>query len=102
MQKDSDKLKARLAEHFEVFTVDCKVGRVYSSDLLGVEDARGISCNLAAQAAYLDENNTELNISFGLCMGHDIIFNQKSEAPVTTLIVKDREHKHNPYKEFEK
>ena len=102
LQKDSDKLKARLAEQFEVFTVDCKVGRVSSSDMLGVDDARGISCNPAAQAAYLAENNTELNISFGLCMGHDIVFNQKSVAPVTTLIVKDREHKHNPYKEFEK
>ncbi len=34
-------------------------------------------------------------------MGHDILFNQKSEAPVTTLIVKDRQHKHNPFKEFE-
>jgi len=102
LQKDADKLKARLAEHFEVFMVDCKVGRVPSSELLGVADARGISCNPAAQAAYLAENNTELNISFGLCMGHDIVFNQKSVAPVTTLIVKDREHKHNQYKEFEK
>jgi uncharacterized metal-binding protein len=60
-----------------------------------------VPCNPAGQAEYLQDNNTELNISFGLCMGHDIIFNQKSKAPVTTLIFKDREHKHNPYKEFE-
>jgi uncharacterized metal-binding protein len=64
-------------------------------------DAKGISCNPAGQAKFLAENNTELNISFGLCMGHDLIFNQKSKAPVTTLVVKDREHKNNPFKEFE-
>eukprot|EP00825_Cyclidium_porcatum_P032349 TRINITY_DN34659_c0_g1_i3.p1 TRINITY_DN34659_c0_g1~~TRINITY_DN34659_c0_g1_i3.p1 ORF type:complete len:222 (+),score=4.55 TRINITY_DN34659_c0_g1_i3:217-882(+) len=33
-------------------------------------------------------------------MGHDIVFNQKSKVPTTTLIVKDREHKHNSYQEF--
>ena len=64
-------------------------------------ESKGLSCNPAGQADYLAQNNTELNISFGLCIGHDIIFNQKTKAPVTTLIVKDREHKHNPYKTFE-
>jgi len=29
-------------------------------------------------------------------MGHDIIFTRNSEAPVTTLIVKDRVLAHNP------
>jgi uncharacterized metal-binding protein len=31
----------------------------------------------------------------GLCLGHDMIFNSKSKAPVTPLIVKDRKLKHN-------
>ncbi|HEY5592424.1 MAG TPA: DUF1847 domain-containing protein [Paludibacter sp.] len=35
------------------------------------------------------ENNTELNISMGLCVGHDMVFNQKSAAPVSVLVVKD-------------
>jgi uncharacterized metal-binding protein len=100
LQREADKLKAMLEKEFEVYTVDCKTGKVSSAELLGIE-SRGLSCNPAGQAEYLHENNTGLNISFGLCMGHDIIFNQKSKAPVTTLIVKDREHKHNPYKEFE-
>lgn len=103
LQKDSDKLKARLQEQgFEVTSVDCKLGKVPSSELLDMPDARGISCNPAGQAKVLADKATELNISFGLCMGHDLVFNQKSAAPVTTLVVKDREHKHNPYKEFEK
>jgi uncharacterized metal-binding protein len=101
LQKDADKLIKKLSSEFEVFSADCKFGKIPSSELLDNE-AKGISCNPAGQAAYLAENNTELNISFGLCMGHDIVFNQKSKAPTSTLIVKDREHKHNPYKEFEK
>jgi len=31
----------------------------------------------------------------GLCVGHDMVFNQTSVAPVTNLVVKDRIHKHN-------
>jgi uncharacterized metal-binding protein len=100
LQKEVEKLKVRLAEKFEVYSVDCKVGKILSAELLH-NDSRGLSCNPAGQAEYLAQNNTELNISFGLCMGHDIVFNQKTKAPVTTLIVKDREHKNNPYKEFE-
>jgi uncharacterized phosphatase len=100
LQKEAEKLKSRLADRFEVYSIDCKIGKIPSSDLLG-NDSKGLSCNPAGQADYLSENKTELNISFGLCMGHDIMFNQKSTAPTTTLIVKDREHKHNPYKEFE-
>jgi uncharacterized metal-binding protein len=100
LKKEAAKLKEALDGEFEVFSIDCFNGRIPSSELLGIE-AKGISCNPAGQAERLEQNNTELNIAFGLCMGHDIVFNQKSKAPVTTLIVKDREHKHNPYKEFD-
>jgi uncharacterized metal-binding protein len=37
-----------------------------------------------------------LNIICGLCVGHDAIFSLHSEAPVTTLIAKDRVLAHNP------
>jgi uncharacterized metal-binding protein len=99
-KKEAEKLKISLEVEFEVHLIDCFIGRIPTSDLLDM-DARGISCNPAGQADFLSQNKTELNISFGLCMGHDIVFNQKSKAPVTTLIVKDREHKNNPFKEFD-
>ena len=102
LQKEANSLKARLEEKFEVYSIDCKVGKVTGADLLDDETVKGLSCNPAGQAAFLAENNTELNVSFGLCMGHDILFNMKSKAPATTLVVKDREHKHNPYQEFVK
>ncbi|MCP4711922.1 MAG: DUF1847 domain-containing protein, partial [Planctomycetes bacterium] len=37
-----------------------------------------------------------LNVLCGLCVGHDSIFYKASEAPVTTLIAKDRVLGHNP------
>jgi len=72
--------------------VNLKIGKVPFSDLL--PNYKGISCNPAGQAKYLEEKNTELNIMMGLCLGHDMIFNSKSKVPVTPLIVKDRKLEH--------
>jgi uncharacterized metal-binding protein len=100
VQKEADKLSEILSEEFEIYSVNCKIGHIAQSEFLG-NNARGISCNPSGQAEHLGLKNTELNITMGLCIGHDILFNQKSQAPVTTLIVKDRQHQHNPYKVFE-
>lgn len=99
VQKEADMLKQMLSGDFEVVTVDCKCGKMPASDILG-EGARGISCNPAGQADFLAANKTELNIVMGLCVGHDMVFTSKSKAPSTTLVVKDREHKHNPMETF--
>jgi uncharacterized metal-binding protein len=82
-------------EGFEVERVHCKYGRMPFSDV--IEGYEGISCNPAGQAKYLDDKGTELNIMMGLCLGHDMIFNAKSKAPVTPLIVKDRKHGHKTF-----
>jgi len=78
---------------FQVEKVHCKYGRVPFNEL--IPDYKGISCNPAGQAKYLEEKGTELNIMMGLCLGHDMIFNSKSKAPVTPLIVKDRKLDHH-------
>jgi len=44
----------------------------------------------------LNDVKTELNILLGLCVGHDTIFLEFSEAPCTILAVKDRVLAHNP------
>jgi uncharacterized metal-binding protein len=100
MTKEAAQLKERLSESFDVVTVDCKYAKVPASYMLDDESQKGSSCNPAGQADYLAQNNTELNLVMGLCVGHDMIFNMKSKAPTSTLIVKDRQHKHNPYQEF--
>ncbi len=53
-------------------------------------------CNPIAQAKLLNEQQTQFNILVGLCVGHDSLFYKYSEAPVTTLIAKDRVLAHNP------
>ncbi|MBK7628624.1 MAG: DUF1847 domain-containing protein [Bacteroidales bacterium] len=91
--KEAQLLSEILSENgFTVETVNCKYGKIPFTDL--VDGYKGISCNPAGQANYLEEKGTELNIMMGLCLGHDMIFNSKSKAPVTPLVVKDRVLQH--------
>lgn len=99
LQKEADQLKKALEGEFEVYAINCKIGKIPATELLG-RAANGISCNPAGQAEYLASEHTELNIALGLCLGHDMVFSLKSKAPVTTLIVKDRQYRHNPIEAF--
>lgn len=54
------------------------------------------ACNPLMQAELLNRAGTVFNVIIGLCVGHDMLFTQYSEAPVTTLVVKDRLVGHNP------
>jgi uncharacterized metal-binding protein len=53
-------------------------------------------CNPLLQAELLNKAKTDINVIIGLCVGHDMLFTMNSQAPVTTLIVKDRFTGHNP------
>jgi len=53
-------------------------------------------CNPVFQAKLLNHEKSEFNILLGLCVGHDSLFFQYSQAPVTVLAVKDRVTGHNP------
>lgn len=82
--------------------VICKVGSRDKSEM-GLPDKDKIHpgcfepmCNPVMQARVLNRAGTDLNIVLGLCVGHDALFNKYSEAPVTTLIAKDRVLAHNP------
>ena len=92
--KEANQLETILTDAgFQVEKVHCKYGRVPFNEL--IPGYKGISCNPAGQAKYLEEKGTELNIMMGLCLGHDMIFNSKSKAPVTPLLVKDRKFDHH-------
>ena len=83
---------------FEVFTAGCQIGGVSATER-GVPEAQGYSASWRhsiAQAEILNKEKTGLNFILGLCMGHDILFSRYSEAPVSTLIVKDRVTGNNP------
>ena len=87
------------SKHFTVISVCCKVGGINKKDFnlqqISAENDE-VMCNPAGQAQLLNQAKSELNIVCGLCVGHDAIFSKMSEAPVTTLIAKDRVLAHNP------
>jgi len=88
-----------LAHKFTVTSVCCCVGGMDKNDVLSadVEDSgKKVLCNPLGQAEILNRAQTELNIVIGLCVGHDILFAQHSNAPATTLVVKDRVLVNNP------
>jgi uncharacterized metal-binding protein len=87
---------------FEPWSVLCKIGSVDKGDI-GIDDSLKIRkgtheaiCNPILQAKLLNDHKTELNVIIGLCVGHDSLFIKYSDAPVTTLITKDRVLGHNP------
>ena len=89
-----------VGEGFKVHSVCCKLCGI-SKDSLGLqrrhpEWEQEATCNPMGQAMQLRRCRTELNVIVGLCVGHDVLFTRYSEAPVTTLIVKDRVLSHNP------
>jgi len=86
----------------EPVTVLCKVGSVDKASI-GLPDELKIrpgafeaACNPILQAKNLNAEKTDLNVIVGLCVGHDALFTRHCEAPVTTLITKDRLLGHNP------
>lgn len=84
---------------FTVHSVCCKVCGLdkHQFDLEQIKaDRYEAMCNPAIQAKILNEAKTELNFAVGLCVGHDMIFNRHSKAPVSTLVAKDRLLSHNP------
>ena len=95
MPREADAVSKFLSDEFQVFSIDCKCGRITKHEMLGCE-GESLMCNPAGQAEFLKDHHTELNISMGLCVGHDMLFSQKSDVAVTTLVVKDRVNHHNP------
>ncbi|MGL4362041.1 MAG: DUF1847 domain-containing protein [Cellulosilyticaceae bacterium] len=86
----------------EVTSIVCKNGAVLKG-FLGIEQKEkevyvkgDIMCNPISQALFLNEQKTDLNVLFGLCVGHDTLFFKHSEAPITVFAVKDRVLCHNP------
>jgi len=87
---------------FELASVMCKAGRT-PKEFLDIEEENKASpgefesmCSPITQAKMLNAVNTEFNIVFGLCVGHDSLMMKYSDALCTVLVVKDRVTGHNP------
>lgn len=87
---------------FTVDSVICKTGSIPKEEL-GLKEEEKVDpgkfevlCNPVVQAFLLNHAGTQLNVLFGLCVGHDSLFITNSKAPVTVLVSKDRATGHNP------
>lgn len=102
-----------LRRFFEVVPVGCKVHREDSGDgpdLDGIAARRHygsgapvrqhygseVPCDPQAVADILNLRNTDLNVLVGFCVGADSVFTKGSQAPVTTIFVKDKSLANNP------
>lgn len=87
---------------FQVVSVACKTGSIPKTragvpeELLLRPGTREVMCDPIAQAKLLNRAQTQFNICLGLCVGHDSLFYKYCDAPVTTLVAKDRATGHNP------
>jgi uncharacterized metal-binding protein len=101
--EETDRLVAILkAQGLEPSSVCCKAGSIDKKEL-GLKEEEKVrpgtfepACNPIAQAEICNRLGTDMNIIVGLCIGHDMLFTKHSQAPVTTLVVKDRVTGHNP------
>jgi uncharacterized metal-binding protein len=100
---ETEQLTAILtAQGLEPLSVCCKAGSIDKLKL-GLAEADKVrpgtfepACNPIAQAELCNQAKTDMNIIVGLCVGHDMLFTKYSQAPVTTLVCKDRVTGHNP------
>jgi len=90
------------AQGFEPYSACCKAGSIDKLEL-DLEETDKVrpgtfepACNPIAQAQIFNLEKMDMNIIMGLCVGHDMLFSRYSEAPVTTLVAKDRVTGHNP------
>ena len=87
---------------FETISVMCKAGAI-SKEEIGLLREQQIDptsfeamCNPILQALTSNYHESELNVLFGLCVGHDALFLKYAKAYSTVLASKDRLLAHNP------
>lgn len=92
-----------LRRFFDVYPVCCKIGGQIISDAVtpplsakAHSSSCQVACNPFGQAEALNRCETDINVLVGLCVGSDCLLTKLSEAPVTTLFVKDKSLANNP------
>jgi uncharacterized metal-binding protein/predicted Fe-Mo cluster-binding NifX family protein len=93
---EAEKVTRLLSRYLEVVPVCCRVGGPVVDRGASPDGLAGPECNPFVQAHVLNEAGTHVNVTVGLCMGCDVIFQGLSRAPVTALFVKDRLLANNP------
>lgn len=103
MRKEAEIIHRIFADNgFETISVMCKAGAI-SKEEIGLLREQQIDptnfeamCNPILQALTANEHESDMNVIFGLCVGHDALFLRYAEAFNTVLASKDRLLAHNP------
>jgi uncharacterized metal-binding protein len=98
--KEAQELARQLeAAGLQAELVCCRVGAI-DYDRIALTKAHperfAAICNPVAQARLLNQRQVDLVAQMGLCIGHDLLLQKECEAPVTTIVVKDRVFDHQP------
>jgi len=81
---------------FDVSAVSCSVGGLKQSEVNDASCIHKVSCNPLGQADQLNNEEVDLTLVVGICLGHDILLNRSLKMDFTTLVVKDRKFNHAP------
>ena len=103
MRKEAEIInKIFIDNGFETISVICKAGAI-SKEEIGLLREQQIDpstfeamCNPILQALTSNYHESDLNVLFGLCVGHDALFLKYAKAYNTVLASKDRLLAHNP------
>jgi uncharacterized metal-binding protein len=101
MEKHVTQIVEILRENkLNVRAVSCTVGGIPQNEVNPESAFCTVSCNPIGQARQLNNENVDLVVMIGLCLGHDILFQREVKADCTTLVVKDRVFNHAPLREI--
>jgi len=101
MEKQVTQIVENLRENqLNVRAVSCTVGGIPQNEVNTESAFCTVSCNPIGQAQQLNNENVDLVVMIGLCLGHDILFQREVKADCTTLVVKDRVFNHAPLQEI--
>ena len=103
MRKEAEIIHKIFSDNgFETISVMCKAGAV-SKEEIGLLKEQQIDpsafeamCNPIMQALTANHHESDMNVLFGLCVGHDALFLRYAKAYNTVLASKDRLLAHNP------
>ncbi len=96
LSRETQILTNLLQRYLKVTPVCCKIGGETIAEQEHAPRGANTACNPIGQAAELNRAGADINAMVGLCLGCDVLFSQHSQAPVTTLFVKDRLLANNP------
>ncbi len=86
------------ANKLKLIPISCATGALSQKEVNQKSELPGVSCNPISQAEQLNLEQIDFAITMGLCMGHDILFQNNISVNFTNILVKDRTSNHCPMK----